>query len=613
MLADSGARRWSTTVGDGRPAARSRAERTSRTPRCCCWTPRTTSPPSRRRPRRRPPRRPRLRHLHLRLHRPPQGRRRSPTAPSSTGSRWMQDAYGLDRRRPGAAEDARPASTCRSGSSSGRCVEGAAVVLARPDGHRDPAYLAGLIARPAASPRCTSCRRCWRRSSSRRGRRRPRLGGVACAACSAAARRCPATARRRWRDADRRAAAQPVRPDRGRRRRHVPRRTTAPDRAPPCRSAARSGTPGLHVLDSRLRPVPVGVPGELYLAGVQLARGYHGRPGADRRAVRRRPVRRARRAGCTAPATWSRRRADGELEYLGRTDHQVKIRGNRIELGEIEAALRRAARSVAQAAVTAPGRRARRATSCRPRRRPVDAERPARGARRARCPPPMVPTRLRRPRRAAAHPERQAGPGRAARPAGRPRPAPARRATDAGAARSARSSPTCSSSTEVGVDDDFFALGGDSITLDRASPAGPARGPGDQPARRVRAPHPGRARGRGAVDEPRRRATPRRVRVRPDRRGARARRAARPGPVEDVWPLSPLQEGLFFHSSYDDSALDVYTVQESFDFADRARRRPAARRRARAAGPQPQPARRVHQRRPAPAGAVHRARTPRSR
>ncbi|GAA3291460.1 hypothetical protein GCM10020295_08370 [Streptomyces cinereospinus] len=42
-----------------------------------------------------------------------------------------------------------------------------------------------------------------------------------------------------------------------------------------------------------------------------------------------------------------------------------------------------------------------------------------------------------------------------------------------------------------------------------------------------------------------------------------------PGGVADVWPLAPLQEGLFFHSTYDDGALDVYTVHESFDLAER--------------------------------------------
>ncbi|MBW4718323.1 non-ribosomal peptide synthetase [Saccharothrix obliqua] len=96
----------------------------------------------------------------------------------------------------------------------------------------------------------------------------------------------------------------------------------------------------VYVLDERMRPVPVGVPGELHLAGVGLARGYLGQPELTAEKFVTwswGPVReRLYRTGDLV-----RYRPDGRLELLGRLDFQVKVNGLRVELGEVEAALRR--------------------------------------------------------------------------------------------------------------------------------------------------------------------------------------------------------------------------------------------------------------------------------
>ncbi|CAG6399285.1 amino acid adenylation domain-containing protein [Streptomyces cocklensis] len=102
----------------------------------------------------------------------------------------------------------------------------------------------------------------------------------------------------------------------------------------------------LQVLDARLRPVPAGVPGELCIGGAGLARGYRGRPELTAERFVTDPAgRRLYRSGDLV-----RLGADGQFDFLGRADDQIKLRGHRIELGEIERTLLDAP-GVAQAAV----------------------------------------------------------------------------------------------------------------------------------------------------------------------------------------------------------------------------------------------------------------------
>jgi amino acid adenylation domain-containing protein len=122
--------------------------------------------------------------------------------------------------------------------------------------------------------------------------------------------------------------------------------------------AAALGSPiantSIRILDREGRPAPPGAAGELCIGGQGLARGYHRRPAASAEKFRPDPFAAEPGGRLYHTGDLARLRLDGELEFLGRLDFQVKVRGFRIELGEIEAALE-AHPAIAQAVVVARG------------------------------------------------------------------------------------------------------------------------------------------------------------------------------------------------------------------------------------------------------------------
>ena len=100
-------------------------------------------------------------------------------------------------------------------------------------------------------------------------------------------------------------------------------------------------TPWIYILSRYQQPVPIGVPGELYIGGLPVGRGYLNQPQHTAARFLNHPFADSPEARMYRTGDIARFFASGDIEFLGREDDQVKLRGYRIELGEVEAVLRR--------------------------------------------------------------------------------------------------------------------------------------------------------------------------------------------------------------------------------------------------------------------------------
>ncbi|GLU48920.1 non-ribosomal peptide synthetase [Nocardiopsis ansamitocini] len=320
-----------------------------------------------------------------------------------------------------------------------------------------------------------------------------------------------------------------------------------------------------HVLDHALRPVPPGTVGDLFIGGPFTARGYAGRPDLTSAAFVADPFgppgTRLYRTGDRA-----RVRADGRTDFLGRTDHQVKIRGHRIELGEIESVLAR--QPGVTAAAAAAHASAAGVTQLTGYAVVGTGERPdpavLLGALARLLPDYMVPSALvfldALPLTSSNKVDRAALPAPdAAAPV--QRTAPRNRAEQVLATAVGR----LLAGTEPGTDDDFFALGGDSITAMKL--VGRARSAGLELTVRevfeLRTVAALARAARTAATAPS--ATVLDVPLTDAQRRA-VTTAAGPAGVDQIWPTTPLQAGFVFHALHG-GADDTYVYQAVLELA----------------------------------------------